>query len=149
MRPFFNFASKRHPKEKKNIFFFSFSHVARTSDIRSFVVTGEIGIAKGIRRVVAVTGGEARRAQEEADRFAKKIEEVQILQGKELGAAVVALLKEIDDAGEDSTLPLLKKEEFRKQLNDLKKKFIDADKAQKAVKQEEVIVRFCLFFTQQ
>ena len=109
------------------------------------MVTGEIGIAKGIRRIIAVTGGEARRAQEEADRFAKKIEDVQMLQGKELGAAVVALLKEIDDAGEDSTLPLLKKEEFRKELNDLKKKYIDADKAQKAVKQEEVLFSFFFF----
>ena len=118
------------------------THVARTSDIRSFVVTNELGTAKGIRRIVAVTGNDARRAVEEADRFAKKIDEIRTLLGKELNLAVIQLVKELDAAGEDSTLPLLRKEVFRKDLADLKKKFDDEDKAFKAAKQEEALKKF-------
>jgi hypothetical protein len=36
-----------------------FRHVAKTGDIKDFVITEEIGIAKGIRRIVAVTGQKA------------------------------------------------------------------------------------------
>lgn len=105
-------------------------------------MTGETATAKGIRRIIAVTGNEARRATEEAERFAKKIDEIRTLEGKELNAAVIALSKEIDDGGEDSTLPLLSKEAFRKDLAELKKRFDDADKAQKAAKQEEAVRKF-------
>lgn len=47
------------------------SHVAKTGDIKDFVITEESGIAKGIRRIVAVTGHEA----QEVTRLAKSLEE--------------------------------------------------------------------------
>ncbi|CDR44690.1 CYFA0S15e01530g1_1 [Cyberlindnera fabianii] len=45
------------------------THVAKTSDIKDFVITEESGIAKGIRRVVAVTGSEAHEVQRIASEF--------------------------------------------------------------------------------
>ena len=41
------------------IFFGLQRHVAKTGDIKHFVILEESGIAKGIRRIVAVTGEEA------------------------------------------------------------------------------------------
>lgn len=46
-------------------------HVAKTGDIKDFVITEESGIAKGIRRIVAVTGHEA----QEVTRLARSLEE--------------------------------------------------------------------------
>lgn len=43
------------------------THVAKTGDIRKFVIVEESGIAKGIRRVVAVTGEEAAAVTRAAD----------------------------------------------------------------------------------
>jgi hypothetical protein len=41
------------------IFTFDYSHVSKTGDIKHFTILEESGIAKGIRRIVAVTGEEA------------------------------------------------------------------------------------------
>ncbi|CAI2177826.1 19706_t:CDS:10 [Funneliformis geosporum] len=43
------------------------THVAKTGDIKYFIILEESGIAKGIRRIVAVTGEEAQQAQRIAD----------------------------------------------------------------------------------
>ena len=59
------------------------SHVAKTDDIKDFVITEESSIAKGIRRVVAVTGHEAHEISRQAIEFEKKIERIEGLQGKE------------------------------------------------------------------
>lgn len=48
-----------------------FRHVAKTGDIKDFVLTEEIGIAKGIRRIVAVTGQEA----QDISRLAQSLKE--------------------------------------------------------------------------
>lgn len=45
------------------------THVSKTSDIKFFIILEENGIAKGIRRIVAVTGSEAFEAQRIADEF--------------------------------------------------------------------------------
>jgi len=46
-------------------------HVAKTGDIKDFVITEETGIAKGIRRIVAVTGQEA----QDVSRLAQSLQE--------------------------------------------------------------------------
>ena len=43
------------------------SHVVKTGDIKTFVITEEAGIAKGIRRMIAITGEDARKASERAN----------------------------------------------------------------------------------
>ena len=48
-------------------------HVAKTGDIKHFVITEESGIAKGIRRIVAVTGHEAAEATRLADALQAKL----------------------------------------------------------------------------
>ncbi|KAK3822598.1 MAG: tRNA synthetases class II (A)-domain-containing protein [Benniella sp.] len=45
------------------------THVAKTSDIKQFVITEETGIAKDTRRIVAVTGEEAHQAEKIANKI--------------------------------------------------------------------------------
>lgn len=47
------------------------------------MITEESGIAKGIRRIIGVTGPEARQAIALAAEFERRLEDVQKLSGKE------------------------------------------------------------------
>lgn len=58
------------------------THVLRTGDIKDFVITEESGIAKGIRRIVAVTGREAQDVTRIADTFEARIKQAELLAGK-------------------------------------------------------------------
>jgi len=115
------------------------THVSRTSDIRSFVVINETAVAKGIRRIIAVTGSEARRAQEEGERFSKKVEEIKDFTGKSLGNAVNELQQELDGLPEDSMIPMLKKDQIRERLSDLKKVYFEYSKGIKQARYEEFL----------
>lgn len=66
-------------------------HVAKTGDIKEFVITEESGIAKGIRRIVAVTGYEAQEMNRLAQDFKFRIDQVSHLSDKEQDAALKAL----------------------------------------------------------
>lgn len=52
------------------------THVAKTGDIREFVIIEESGIAKGIRRIIAITGEEARQASMDANEADSKWEKI-------------------------------------------------------------------------
>ena len=58
-------------------------HVAKTGDIKDFTIMEESGIAKGIRRIIAVTGPEAREAIANATSFEARFAYVQTLAGRE------------------------------------------------------------------
>lgn len=58
-------------------------HVAKTSDIKDFVIVEESGIAKGIRRIVAVTGEDARQVSHRANDTEARFEAITKLVGKE------------------------------------------------------------------
>ena len=59
-----------------------FRHVAKTGDIKDFVITEEVGIAKGIRRIVAVTGQEAQDISRSAHSLQEKLEVLEQSSGK-------------------------------------------------------------------
>lgn len=51
------------------------THVAKTDDIKEFVIIEESGIAKGIRRIVAVSGTEAKEVQRKAAEFSDLLDQ--------------------------------------------------------------------------
>lgn len=66
-------------------------HVAKTGDIKDFVVIEESGIAKGIRRIVAVTGHEAQEVTRIAQMLTEKLTSIDSLSGKAKDAALRAM----------------------------------------------------------
>lgn len=66
------------------------SHVARTGEIKDFVVTEESGIAKGIRRVVAVTGHEAAEARRLGESLTVQLNRIEAMPDAEKDAALKA-----------------------------------------------------------
>jgi alanyl-tRNA synthetase len=54
------------------------SHVVKTGDIKDFVILEESGIAKGIRRIIAVTGHEAAEVTRLADDLKSRLDKIEL-----------------------------------------------------------------------
>lgn len=113
------------------------THVAKSSDIRAFIILSEGAIAKGIRRIVAVTGDEAVKAvQVEADLSMRldalaKVKDVSNARDE----AVKTLAKALDEAN----ISLIGKSRLRDQLAAIRKEIEDADKAVRAAQSKKAI----------
>jgi alanyl-tRNA synthetase len=62
--------------QKVSVEFCGGTHVRSTGDIKDLVVLEESGIAKGIRRIIAVTGEDAHEAQRVADAFDDQLKQL-------------------------------------------------------------------------
>lgn len=72
------------------------THVQRTSEIGDFALISETGVAKGIRRVEALTGVPAKAAIESAKSLLAQIEDLSKLPDAELGKAIGEVNSQID-----------------------------------------------------
>ncbi|KAJ3291258.1 hypothetical protein HDU79_002581 [Rhizoclosmatium sp. JEL0117] len=111
------------------------THVPRTGLIKKLVILEESSISKGIRRIIAATGDEAKAAINLAAEFKYKLIMARSLNGSSLEGALKSLGKELDEI----VIPVVTKAEFRKEFNDLKKAFDDADKLRKAQEVKEAV----------
>jgi len=94
------------------------THLASTKDVGAFAVVSEEAVAKGVRRVVALTGVPARAAIQAADNFAARVREAGALAGAELQEEVGELARELDSL----TLPVSRKDELRKGIAGLQER---------------------------
>lgn len=62
--------------------------MAKTDEIKDFVVIEEGSIAKGIRRIVAVTSTEAHEVSRVATEFSKRLDWIETLEGKDKETAL-------------------------------------------------------------
>jgi alanyl-tRNA synthetase len=66
-------------------------HVAKTGDIKDFVIIEESGIAKGIRRITAVTGHEAQEVTRLALSFESRLNQLELASGSDKDAGLKTL----------------------------------------------------------
>ncbi|XP_036202094.1 alanine--tRNA ligase, cytoplasmic isoform X3 [Myotis myotis] len=117
------------------------THLQNSSHAGAFVIVSEEAIAKGIRRIVAVTGAEAQKALRKAESLKKSLS-VMEAKVKAQTSPNKDVQREIADLGEalaTAVIPQWQKDEFRETLKSLKKIMDDLDRASKADVQKRVL----------
>lgn len=102
------------------------THVSNTKEIEGFLIIEEGAIAKGIRRIVAVTGAEAREAEEKAQHFALKLSSLK--NAEDLETQLKLLGQELDGLA----IGAWDKQHFRAEFAKLKKEWDQREKQRKA-----------------
>ena len=110
----------------------------KTGDIIKFVIIEESSIAKGIRRVVALTGNSANDIQKSGNLFEERIELLENNNSKNLEGEIKICGKELDEA----SLSTIQKYSLKQRYILIKTKFDDAEKIRKAVEIKEVFIEF-------
>jgi alanyl-tRNA synthetase len=117
------------------------THLGNSSHIERFIILSEEAIAKGIRRIIAVTGVEAQKAQKRADTLEQHVQELvkkinaQIQDSNKNNVNIVTLNKEILSLNEQlnqSQISYWRKDKFRQDLETIRKSLIELEKANKA-----------------
>jgi len=109
------------------------THLASTGEAKEFALVSETGIAKGVRRVEAVTGAAALAAHAAADSMAARIEAASSLAASRLRAEVAEIGAEIDEL----TMPVARKAELRAALLGLQERLKSAAKEESKAKAAE------------
>ena len=113
------------------------THVADTGAIGGFVLVAEEAVAKGVRRVVGVTGDLARRARAGASELGERLAAVEAL-GDDLDA-LQGGAAEIQDALGAASLPLRDRQRLQDRLRALQGRIKTLQKAQAANQGAEVL----------
>lgn len=119
------------------------THLKYSGHIGDFVIASEEAIAKGIRRIVALTGPEAAKALKKNELLENQVNEIktEIANDKD-GAKSKEIVKKIVELTDDvshSVIPYWKKEEMRNALKSFKKTLDDKDRAAKAAVATQVV----------
>ena len=112
----------------RSIEFCGGTHLNRTSEITDFTILQEEGIAKGVRRITAVTGIAAKAARAAAMALLEQVSSAKNLTGKPLAAAITDITKEF----ESLDLPAASKPALRAAIDTLVEKAKAEQKQQAA-----------------
>lgn len=113
------------------------THIKNTKDAEAFVLIEETAVAKGIRRISAVTKGLANRAIVEGTAFEKSVSEAESLSADTdgLDKTAGALRKELDDTFMSAVL----KSELRARIEVVQKRAVEAKKRALAQRVDKVL----------
>lgn len=121
------------------------THLQRSGHIGAFVISSEEAIAKGIRRIVALTGPEAEKALKKTESLENELNRLKSTidadtdgkDSKEHVRRIVELTEEISHA----TIPYVRKDQMRTQLKNTKLTLDNKERAAKAAVAVTVVER--------
>jgi alanyl-tRNA synthetase len=103
------------------------THVQKTGDIKDLVILEESGIAKGIRRIIAVTGEDAHAVQRVAEEFSERLSQLEKMPfGPEKEQNVKATSLDLNNL----SISAVRKGEFRDRFAKIHKQILEQQKAQ-------------------
>ncbi|KAL8811450.1 MAG: hypothetical protein Q9200_001800 [Gallowayella weberi] len=110
------------------------THVAKTGDIKEMVILEEVGIARGIRRIIAVTGEDAHEVQRVADLFKERLERLEKMKhGSEKEAEVKAIQQDLSQL----SISAITKTKFRDRVAKVVKGQLEEQKAQQKLEMKK------------
>jgi alanyl-tRNA synthetase len=134
---------KKEAWEKLSIEFCGGTHVLKTGEIKELVILEESGIAKGIRRVIAVTGQEAYDVQRVASEFSEQLDKLEKLAfSPEKEADAKKMQVELNQL----TISALAKSRMRERFAKIQKSILDEQKAAAKADNKRVLDQVTKFF---
>lgn len=118
------------------------THLIKTGHIGEFVITSEEAIAKGIRRIIAISGPDAQKAVNKKIKLDKQLNDLETqFKNKQYSDQKIAnkLITDLLDEINQSQISYWKKDEFRNRLNILKKSLTDLEKASQNMMQNDIL----------
>ncbi|PVI03680.1 hypothetical protein DM02DRAFT_520160 [Periconia macrospinosa] len=117
---------KNESWEKVSVEFCGGTHVKQTGEIKELVILEESGIAKGIRRIIAVTGQEAYDVQRVAEEFKEQLTRLENLK---FSPEKEAEAKKIQVELNQLTISAITKAQLRDRFAKVQKSILDEQKA--------------------
>ena len=130
--------------QKVSIEFCGGTHVQKTGDIKDLVIVEEGSIAKGIRRIIAVTGEDAHATQRLADEFGERIAKLEKMPH---GAAKEAEIKAIKIELPQLSISVLSKSRFKDRFAKIEKAQLEEQKAQQKAESKKALEAVTGFFS--
>ena len=119
------------------------THLKRSSHIGQFVISSEEAIAKGVRRVIAVTGPEAAKAVKKSELLRNRVNRLAEVVGNAKDTSTSKeITKEITELSEEisqSNISYWLKDELRNSLTTLKMSLIQLEKAGQAAQLNQLL----------
>ncbi len=128
---------------KVSIEFCGGTHVQKTGDIKELVVLEESGIAKGIRRIIAVTSEDAYAAQRAAALFAERLD---ALGAMALGPDKEQAVKQTQTDLNELAVSALAKARLRARFVKIHKEFLDVQKARQKAESKAALDAVTAYF---
>lgn len=137
-------ADAKNPQWRKvSIEFCGGTHVQKTGDIKDLIILEENGIAKGIRRIVAVTGEDAHEVQRVAAEFEARIK---VLEKMSTGAAKEANIKQTQSELNNLYISAVKKSQLKERFAKIHKEMLDDQKTRQKVELKKAIETVTEYF---
>jgi alanyl-tRNA synthetase len=133
--------------EKISIEFCGGTHVAKTADIKELVILSEESIAKGIRRILAVTGSDAQEACRVASDFDAKLTKVEHMPFSLEKLTYAATLKGENEKELKGLIPAVRRSKFGTRIRAIEAEGAKMAK-EKAKADEKVIISTIVDFFQ-
>ncbi|XP_073233426.1 alanine--tRNA ligase, cytoplasmic-like [Porites lutea] len=130
---------------KYSVEFCGGTHLQRSGHMQSFVLVSEEAISKGIRRIVALTGPEALKAEKKCHLLEEQVEKIQNLVQEKMkngSLNIKGTSQEIARLTEDLSAAVIsawRKDEMRTKLKAVKKLVDDADRAKKNAMMQQAV----------
>ena len=112
------------------------THVNRTGEIKELIILEESGIAKGIRRIIAVTGQAAYDAQRVAEDFEGELKQ---LEGMKNSPEREQRNKDLNAKYAEIDASALKKATFKDRLSKVAREIVDSQKAAQKAENKKVV----------
>lgn len=139
-------ADVKNPQWRKvSIEFCGGTHVQKTGDIKDLIILEENGIAKGIRRIVAVTGEDAHTVQRVADEFEKRIK---ALEKMPPGASKEVQIKQTQADLNNLYISAVKKSQLKERFVKIHKQMLDDQKAKQKAELKKAVETVTEYFNE-